>query len=419
MQEEKNMDYVEYIQKRLKEIEDTEERKVARELLLEGFMKLYTWTEGKYQALEERIWKELSAPWKSFHVHTTIVKREHVDPINGFWHPLCPQDLKSINPEGIKTIYLKADDAGCRAFLEMGRLSAIEEKTEREVIFQIKRAERYEDRVRKLYHLFTANHVPWQTVPMGHLERFFDLVPEEEMPSDTVFHLTYGSWEEWVREDMVPLWNIEQIQVESQEFRLPLVDEVIYEHIYHLEGGKQNHSGILVDTREDILSLRYEENKVLLKTRKERMEQVELYQLHQKKPDKSYGYDAPVLSNERGDNLSARYTGQTGRFIQTPAQLQCKIKEWAQEFPLQLKGCEITSRVEEDTLAGDMNHCLEDMLFDRDERKILLFTFQWEEEGEGPLSYLKDSWIRYLLSQIQIEYLEYQCRGVCRGDEKK
>lgn len=88
------MDYREYVQKKLGEIKDIEERKEARELLLEGFLALYTLTGGKFKALEERIDKELILPGKAFAMYTTIVKKEDVDPINGFWHPLCPGDLK-------------------------------------------------------------------------------------------------------------------------------------------------------------------------------------------------------------------------------------------------------------------------------------------------------------------------------------
>ena len=69
------MDYREYLQKQLGGIRDIEERKEARELLLEGFLALYTLAEGKYQALEERIDRELTLPGKDFAIYTTIVKK--------------------------------------------------------------------------------------------------------------------------------------------------------------------------------------------------------------------------------------------------------------------------------------------------------------------------------------------------------
>ncbi len=405
------MDYREYLQKQLGGIRDIEERKEARELLLEGFLALYTLAEGKYQALEERIDRELTLPGKDFAIYTTIVKKEDRDPINEFWYPLCPADLKPGSDEGRKTIYLEVNDASMKAFLRQKQLLGTEEKTGRRVNFRLEKASRYKDCIKKLYNLFQANQVPWQTVPMGHLERFVDLVAEEEVSSAENIVFAYGQWKEMVKEDMLPLWNVEEIQVESQEFRRPCMDEVIYEHIYALGRKEKEESGILVETEEELLSVRYEENRVLVKTQKEELGEVKLYLLHQREVNSSYGYTAPVLSNKRQNSLAARYLQKTGRFIQTPGELQRKVRELSGDFEIELLNYTIFDAVREEGLRADMNDCLGNSLFPQDKRNILLFTFGWKKEG-GLLEYLKESWLRYLLSQLQLEYLEYQCRGV-------
>ena len=405
------MDYREYLQKQLGGIRDIEERKEARELLLEGFLALYTLAEGKFKALEERIDKELTLPGKAFAIYTTIVKKEGRDPINEFWHPLCPADLKPGSDEGRKTIYLAGNDASVKAFLQQKQLLGTEEKTGRKVNFRLEKAGRYENCIKKIYGLFQKNQVSWQTVPMGHLERFVDLVAEEEVSSAENFVFAYGQWKEMVKEDMLPLWNVEEIQVESQEFRRPCMDEVIYEHIYALGRKEQEESGILVETEEEFLSVRYEENRVLVKTRKEELGEVRLYLLHQQEVNSSYGYTAPVLSNKRQDSLATRYLQKTGRFIQTPGELQRKVKELSGDFEIELLNYTIFDEVSEEGLKADMNDCLGNSLFPQDKRNILLFTFGWKKEGGLP-EYLKESWLRYLLSQLQLEYLEYQCRGV-------
>lgn len=404
------MDYREYLQKQLGGIRDIEERKEARELLLEGFLALYTLAEGKYQALEERIDKELILPGKAFAIYTTIVKKENIDPINGFWHPLCPTDLKPGPDEERKTIYLAGNDGAMEAFLQQKQIWGTEEKTGRVVSFRPQRASRYEACIKKLYGLFQANQVPWQTVPMGHLERFVDLVPEEEVSSQESFVFAYGECKEMIKEDMLPLWNVEEIQVESQEFRRPCMDEVIYEHIYALGIKGREEAGILVETGEEILSVRHEENQVLVKSRKEQLQEVKLYLLHQQEVNPSYGYTASVLSNKRQDSLAARYLQKTGQFIQTPAELRRKVRELSKDFGVELLNYTIFDEVREKALRADMNDCLGNSLFPQDKRNILLFTFGWKKEGGLP-EYLQESWLRYLLSQLQLEYLEYQCRG--------
>ncbi len=404
------MDYREYLQKQLGGIRDIEERKEARELLLEGFLVLYTLAEGKFKALEERIDKELTLPGKAFAIYTTIVKKGDRDPINGFWYPLCPADLKSASDEGRKTIYLAGNDASVKAFLQQMQLLGTEEKTGRMVNFRLQKASRYEDCIKKLYGLFQANQIPWQTVPMGHLERFVDLVAEEEVSSAESFVFDYGQWKEIVKEDILPLWNVEEIQVESQEFRRPCLDEVIYEHIYALGVKEQEECGILVETEEELLSVRYEENRVLVKTRREELGEVKLYLLHQLEVNSSYGYTDSVLSNKRQDSLAARYLQKAGRFIQTPAELGRKVRELSGDFGIELLNYTILDEVREESLKADMNDCLGNSLFPQDKRNILLFTFGWKKEGGLP-EYLQESWLRYLLSQLQLEYLEYQCRG--------
>ena len=55
MTEEKEFDYENYIKRRLREIDDLDERRYAKELLLGSFGELAAWTEAKYKALEQRI----------------------------------------------------------------------------------------------------------------------------------------------------------------------------------------------------------------------------------------------------------------------------------------------------------------------------------------------------------------------------
>ena len=52
-------DFERYIEKRLREIEDLDERKFAKEVLLEGLGKVIRCTEQKYKELERRVWDEI------------------------------------------------------------------------------------------------------------------------------------------------------------------------------------------------------------------------------------------------------------------------------------------------------------------------------------------------------------------------
>lgn len=411
MMEEKFFDYENYIQKRLKEIENLDERKYAKELLLENLGKIFEWTETKYKALEQRIKDELENPWKNFNIFMTVVERENYDPINNFWYPVCEEDIKSnAGKQEYETIYLKADDKRCREFLNQGAIVGMDEKTGQAVSFQIRKSGRYEKRMKELYGLFVSNHISWQTVHMGHLERFFDLIPTKELPEDSKIIFQWGSWERYIEQNKIPLWNLQRIMMQSQEFRRPCLDEVIYEHIYYLGNERADEDGYLVEVDENILSIRYEKNKVLLKTEKESLENIFIYRMHQGNKGDSYGYQYPVLSNYKKDNLAVRYLQQTGNFIQTPMELYRKIEEMSGTYNIIFLGYEITDHIEGSPIEGDMNAYIGTQVFSKDKRSILLFKFQKEEMAMG--EYLYESQIRYILSQLQIEFLEYRCMGV-------
>ena len=209
---------------------------------------------------------------------------------------------------------------------------------------------------------------------------------------------------------MLLLWNLERFMMQSQEYRHPCLDEAIYEHIYYLGSDREEMDGYLVETDDDILSVRFEENKILIKTQQETLEDVFLYRLYQGDQGNSFGYHFPVLSNCKKDNLAVRYLQETGNFIQTPMELYRKIEELSAGYPVRVTGYEITDHAEDAVIEGDMNKNIGVQVFSNDKRKILLFRFHREAVTHD--AYLYESQIRYILSQLQLEFLEYRCMGV-------
>lgn len=410
MIEEAWFDYENYIQKRLKEIDDLDERRFAKELLTESLGKVLEWAESKYEALEKRVQNELDIPWKSCNVFMTVIDRKDYDLINDFWFPVWEDDIMLNAAQEYRTIYLEADDETCQEFAGQKTLTGTDPVTGQTVRFRIEKADRYWKSMNKLYTLFANNHISWQTLHLGHVERFFDLIPEEEVSFDKECVFQYGRWDACIRNGRIPLWNIQKTTIRSSEYRLPCLDEAFYEHIFYLSEEKAADDGYLVDSGEEIRSIRYEKNKILLKTEKEQLENVFLYRLRQEEPDMSVGYRYPVLSNRRNDNLTARYLHRMGNFLQTPMELSRKIEEMSGDYKITVLGYEITDEAEEKLLAGDMNGFAVGGIFSKDTRRILLFRIKREEQEAG--GYLYESQIRYILSQLQMEFLEYRCVGV-------
>lgn len=415
MIEEKRFDYENYIQKHLKEIDNLDERKFAKELLLEGMGNVFAWAEKKYEALEQRMQNELDVPWKYFNVYMTIIDKADYDPINPFWFPVCEEDVKKNVGQEYETIYLAADEETCRKFRECRILTGTDRETGETVRFRIEQSKKYQQGIEALYALFTSNHVAWQALHLGHLERFYDLIPEEETPMDKASGngkraFQYGEWDKYIQTEKILLWNVEKKPVHSSEYRMPCIDEVFYEHVFYLPEEQTSGDGYLIEAGGDILSMRYEDKKIVLKTEKASMENVFLYKLHQKEAAKSIGYHYPVLSNYRKDSMAIRYLQQTGNFLQSPMELQRKITELSGSYHINVLDYEITTCAEGRLLNGDMNAFTGTKIFGKDKRSILLLKIQREEQtGED---YLYESQIRYLLSVLQMEFLEYRCAGV-------
>ncbi len=412
-------DFEKYIQEHLREIEDLDERKFAKELLYRHLKEVFIWSERQYKNLEDRIKNELYVPWTYFNIFMTIVDRDNYDPINGFWFPLCKEDIDKKKDREYETIYLIANQKKYEEFRNLKVLAKLDTTTENTVYYKIDQT-RYQECIKKLHRLFLNNHIPWQTIHMGHIERFFDLIPTKQVQLYSNEISQWEAWESDIREGVIPLWNMQVTSIQAREFRVPCIDDIYYEHTFYLPDGNVEGDGYLIDMIEDILSVRYEDSKVFLRTKKELMEDVSICRLHQGDQGNSYGYHYAVLSNHRKDNIAARYLQQSGNFIQTPMELRRKIEELSGSFSIRAASYEIVSSNKENILdkgilEGNMNHFIGTQVFTQDQRSLLVFYFQ--KEGQALCDYLNsdylyESQIRYILSQLQMEFLEYKCVGV-------
>lgn len=404
-------EYEDYIQQRLKEIDGLDERKYTKELLLDGLGKFFGQMEARYEALEERVLKELAMPYERFSTCITIIKKDDFDPVNNFWFPVCDEDIKNTAQYPNRTFYLKADDRACQEFFRQGKVRGILEENGKQLDFRPVKSGRYASAVKKLYHLFAENHIPWQTMHLGHLERFFELRPEGDFPPDADIKIQWGKWEEYVMQGMVPLWNIRRMTVRSREFRIPCIDDVFYEHIFYLPDRNAEEAGYLVETNTDILSIRYEKNRVVLKTKKDSLGDVCIYRINPGSPEGSHRYQYPVLSNRRKNTLAARYLQQTGNFLQTPMELRRKVREMAGEYGIETDRFEITDdSADEGGIYGDMNQVTGEGVFSGDKRKVLRILFHTNRKESD--DYLLGAQIRYILSCLQMEFMEYRCEGI-------
>lgn len=479
-----------YIEERIREIDDLDERRFAKTALLEGLGKIARCMEEKYKRLERRIYEELETEGNRYETVTTVVRREYYDPTNATLFPVAKEDLaeeerfaklSSETEQYAGTVFLQADEKTAEQFLQEGSFPGVlPGEEEKSVIFHVKRAGRYRQQVEQLYHVFQDNHIPWMTVHMGFLDKFFDLFieipeagaglikegqlqagapqtgqlqtgepqaearqagplrtgePQTEAPqagapqtgalqagqlqtgepqTETLkaaplqkMKIDFGVYEESVRYDMIPLWNVESIRFDSANFMMPCMDGICYEHEFSLQDTEKG-DGYLIRANEDILEIRHEEGKIIIKSEKETFEGWQALHIVQRETEKSLNYDFPLLSNHKKDSFFRRNAEKTGVQLMTKTDLFRRIMELDIGGYMEVTGYEICEDAKHFPARESMNPFILDELFPMEGRKVLLLKF----EEKTPGHYLNDSMVRFAVSQIQTEIGEYRCVGV-------
>lgn len=422
-------DFERYIEERLREIDDLDERRFAKTVLLEGLGRVIGCTEKKYKALEHRVFKEIEMEDNQYEAVITVVSRAHYDPTNGTLYPVIPEDLdekgpaESLSPEMssdgklcLGTIFLKMDCAGIQCMTERksfaGSITIMGEK--KEVSFLLHPAGRYRAMMESLYQVFQDNHIPWETVNTGYLDKFYDVyltnTAVENLPEALTFsdvNIEFGEFEDHILYDMLPLWNMEWVTFDSADFMLPCTNGIYYEHEFSLE-DKEAQDGYLIKTNEDILEIRHETGKIVIKSQKETFEGWKALRIIQRETVRSLDYTAPLLTNHKRDSFFRRYSAHSRVQLMTKTDLFRRIMELDIRDYIEVTDYEICGDGRNYPVVEGMNWFVRDELFPMESRKVLLLRF----EAKNPGYYLNDSIVRFVISQMQLEISEYRLVGV-------
>lgn len=229
-------EFQKYIEEQLREIDDIDERKFAKTIMVDGLLSIIKETERKYEALEQRVYDEIENKAEKYAIRMTIIKRSDYDPTNPTWFPVLKEDLQgraAVTAEEITAalsqgdsvrvgyVYIEGDDEMCRKLEEsetplMGTL--LTNKGDIEARFQLRKSEAHREKIAELYALFHDNTIPWTTVLSAYLEKCCEMrLIKTETPLDDKMKIMqivveYGPYADVAREEFIPLWNVEKIQ---------------------------------------------------------------------------------------------------------------------------------------------------------------------------------------------------------------
>ncbi|WP_166241084.1 normocyte-binding protein [Paenibacillus turpanensis] len=323
---------------------------------------------------------------------------------------------------GQRQLRTLAEQTGGRIF--QGRLETTEGPAA--FTFRLRPCTAYLEEIERLYRLFQANAAPWRTVNMPFARKFFDvvLVECEPLPGPEARLVRIATdlqeYDRFKRPELIPLWNVEKLELKSIGFPIAAADKVNYEHVISLRKTGDAH-GYLVNAEEEIRYTKREPGEMTVVAPREKAGVWSIWKLTQ---PASAGTTADtaltewqtkrVYTNKRRDAFTSRFADKQAAIIRSKAEIARIVHSYEASAGFQLERVEL-----DPTGAGSaawlrepatyaMNPFMVDTLRPEHRRPVLKLSFSGGEEG-----LFRDDVLSFLVSEVQRVLPEYHCIGEC------
>lgn len=423
-----NNDMKEMIRKEIRSISSLEERVAFKDLMEGVFLALYEVNEKMYQDLEHRIMDDLAYDINRYCIQTGLVEKKFFDSSHHIMSAMQEDDLvqaahavsnikKSLEENEtyrLTTVFLQCDYLVYNEILKKSHSfqAVIIADKEYPIQIHLKRSKRYLNQIEHLYHLFMANGIPWQTINAPYLFKMADVcissLPEELGEDEIITDLKINcdEYNKFVCYDMVPIWNLIHVKLDSIGFPIACGDHRNYEHVVSIrQYGSEN--AYLVSEKSGIQSIRQTKDKLLITGEINTVKKWDVFIIRNGEDYKIDKYTYPVMRNLKNDNFSERFQRKNQRKVKTKAELERIIRSFGLQEYIEYQDCWLTNDfVPQETYS--MNFFMEDEIRDEAAEKKLVLAFKSNKKEEWLLRDI----ISFIVSEIQELYPEYQCCGI-------
>ncbi|CAM3808984.1 normocyte-binding protein [Marinicrinis lubricantis] len=410
---------------RLNKMEDLEQRKRLRDVLSGVFVGLAEHQQSVNKALEERIFGEVQDEEAAYDIHASICARDEVDPVHEYLFPMREEDLAPAAVDWmelrerlvqgvqtvIKTVYMECDHASFRKLLSGSNSYAgqlVTTEGTHDIAVRLRPSNVYTREIEQAYRLFQLNGIPWRTVNHPSVHKFFDivLVHCDGMPSEAAqlekFRLELGEAQYFMREDMVPLWNIEKLELKTIGFPMPAGDRVNYEHVLSLRKYGEGH-GFLVSSEEEIHNIRRGQGEISVIAPKEKAGVWHVWKVTQPAGGATALLKQGVFTNRRKPGFIGKFAAQRAASIRTAGEISRIIHSFEAADGLRLERIDTDPQKTDDDAAYDMNPFLLDTLRKEAGKPVLRLVFK----ADTGTAHRYDS-MSFIVSEIQRAFPEYR-----------
>lgn len=409
-----------FIEKRLLEISDLNDRRETREILTEVFQMLYKHTEERFQGMEQEILSGIQKQELDYVIYTGISTPATFDITEGSMFPIVMSDLdkREINTKellenlksGIEvdafTIFLEMEYRAIKNLVAEKRIfggSVHTENGEYPIKACIRKADRYQKVIQELFQMVINNGIPWKTMGMMYINKFFDVVLlSADIPEDEYIikvEIDFQEYTPYVKYHMFPTWNIEKINAVSEVKKIGTLGVVQYQHSF----GKKyiRDDFYIIADSQHMLSRSDREEEIVVTTDYVEDSKWELYAI--KKNAKQLS-EYPVLGNkvEKGKVLAARTQGDIFQVVNSMGyQDRLKLKDVT--FPQEYEPLYETYDMNDDIAC----EC-------KSNRELQPMVLHFEKLKDD---FLQMDVMSYLISGVQRSFPEYACYGeYCKAE---
>ncbi len=421
-------DIQEMIRREIQSISVLEERIAFKDMIEGVFLSLYDKNEEMYKALETRVMDDLAYDINRYRICTGLVEKTYMDVSHHLLTAVCEEDTKpavysvaelrgAVAKNGkvcLSTIFLKGDAVEIQNLLKKESVYSGILKADKEypVSVRMEPCIRYLKKMETLYHLFIKNGIPWQTINAPYLFKMMDLVvydiPEEIPDSEMVYRLgiDFGEYALMVHYDVVPLWNVWKLTLESTGFPVPCGDHENFEYAISIQ-EYGSHNVYLMEDKVEIQSVRQNGNRLLITGRAGNKRKWDVYMIKSGGKLRIDKYTYPIMENMRKDGFAERFQKKHGQKVKTKGELERFIRGFGLETYIEYQGCHLENDNSEPKETYSMNFFIKDEIREQKGRRNLVLFFK----AKGNEKWILRDIASFIVSEVQEIYPEYQCEG--------
>lgn len=425
-------DIKEMIRREIQSIRSLEERVAFKSLMENVFLALYEINEQMYSDLEKRVQDELAYDVNRYLIKTGVIEKQYFDVSHHLMAPMDETDLDdkmytiadiadaieehkefSLMSVLLRCDFIQIQDIWDNNIEFEGTLETDKSEKKWNIKVELHRNEKYLKKIGHLYQLFIKNGIPWQTINAPYLYKIADVVitklPDGISWNDTIkrIEINFERFNQIICHDIIPIWNIQKLTLNSVGFPVPCEDHKNFEHSISIREYGTQHA-YLAENNLEIQSISQREERLMIVSEVSEAKKWDIYIIKNSSDSKLDQFTYPIMQNGRIENFSEKFQKRWNQSIKTRAELARFIKGFGLEQYVVYQECKIMEQFDKRIETYSMNPFIEDEVRDTRAQKKLLLQFQAGEQEP----WLQRDVASFLVSEVQRIYPEYECGGI-------